>query len=154
VEHLYSIEVRGKLSIASRELKENETNANWRIGSIPFSHLNLRVDFDRKIIFGNYSSGIEEDGGRRTSNGWINTYSETEAFFYKSFELLLYLQQFIAELPQMMKPINGVVEIKDIPKNNNYQKEIIIKFGQELNFQDINQILNFDIQSFERRFDK
>lgn len=64
-EFLYSIEVKGKNNIPPRQLNEDESDVTWRIGSITLSQIQLSVSFDRKIISGNYYSGIDKLGGKK-----------------------------------------------------------------------------------------
>ena len=146
---LYSIEVKGKNNFPPRQLNEDESDATWRIGSIMLSQIQLSVSFDCKIISGNYYSGIKEFGGRRTSNGWESKYSEDRAFYYKAFELIYDIQKYIDDLPIRFKAINAVVQINDVLDNEQCQKEIIVKFKEQITLERISEILELDIRGIE-----
>lgn len=146
---LYSIEVKGKNNIPPRLLNEEESDVTWRIGSIMFSQMQFSVSFDRKIIYGNYSSGIEEFGGRRTSNGWESKFSEDRVFYYKTFELIYDVQKYIDDLPLRFEAINAVVQINDVLDDEHCQKKIIVKFKEQITLKRICEILEFDIQGTE-----
>lgn len=148
-EFLYSIEVKGKNNIPPRQLNEDESDVTWRIGSITLSQIQLSVSFDRKIISGNYYSGIDEFGGRRTSNGWESKYSEDRAFYYKTFELIYDIQKYIDDLPIRVEAINAVVQINDVLDNELCQKEIIVKFKEQITLERISEILELDIRGIE-----
>lgn len=154
IEHLYSIEVKGKNNILPIQLNEDESDVTWRIGCIMFSQMQLSVSFDGKIIYGNYFSGIEELGGRRTSNGWENEFCEDRAFYYKTFELIYDIQKYIDDLPIRFEVINAVVQINDVFDNELCQKEIIIKFKEQISLKKISEILELDIQGIEYSYYK
>ena len=144
IEYLYSIEVKGKNNIPPRQLDEYAKDVTWRIGYVMFSQIQLCVSFDRKIIYGNYSSGIEQFGGRRTSNGWEDKFSEDSAFYYKTFELIYDVQKYIDDLPIRLEVVNAVVQINDVLDNELCQKEIILKFKEQITLKRISEILEFD----------
>lgn len=148
-EFLYSIEVKGKNNIPPIQLDEYESDVTWRIGYITLSQIQLSVSFDRKIISGNYYSGIDEFGGRRTSNGWESKYSEDRAFYYKTFELIYDIQKYIDDLPIRVEAINAVVQINDVLDNELCQKEIIVKFKEQITLKRISEILELDIRGIE-----
>lgn len=143
-EFLYSIEVKGKNNIPPIQLNEDESDLTWRIGSITLSQIQLSVSFDGKIIYGNYSSCIEQFGGRRTSNGWEDKFSEDSAFYYKTFELIYDVQKYIDDLPIRLEVVNAVVQINDVLDNELCQKEIILKFNEQITLKRISEILEFD----------
>ena len=148
-EFLYSIEVKGRNNIPSIQLNEDESDVTWRIGSIILSQIQLSVSFDRKIIYGNYCSGIKQFGGRRTSNGWESKYSEDRAFYYKTFELIYDIQKYIDDLPIRFETINAVVQINNVIDNELCQKEITVKFKEQITLKRISEILEFDIRGTE-----
>ncbi len=77
---LYSIETRGKTVIPPEKFTE-QWESRWTPDSVLFASLRLTVDYDRKIIYGNYWDDGEIPGGRRTSNGWEDKYRFRKAFF-------------------------------------------------------------------------
>lgn len=88
-------------------------------------------------------------GGRRTSNGWESKYSEDRAFYYKTFELIYDIQKYIDDLPIRVEAINAVVQINDVLDNELCQKEIIVKFKEQITLERISEILELDIRGIE-----
>jgi hypothetical protein len=149
IEQLYSIEVKGKNDMPPIQLGEDETDATWRVGSIMFSQIQFSVSFDRKIISGYYSSGIQEFGGRRTSNGWENHYCETQAFYYKAFELIHDIQKYIDDLPKRLEGTNAIVQVSGVIDNEACQKRITIGFNDSMSLKSISEKLDLSLQGKE-----
>lgn len=140
---LYSIETKGNIVIPSRRFT-NYGESSWFPTDILFSQMILKIDFDKKIIYGNYSDVEELPGGRRTSNGWENEYLNRGVTYYKTFELIFDIHKFIENLPNCLGAINGFVQIKDTFNKAPYQKDIIINYKEPLTFKQINEVLQFE----------
>ena len=144
---LYSIETKGNIVIPSRRFT-NYGESSWFPTDILFSRMILKIDFDKKIISGNYSDE-EEVEGRRTSNGWEKGFLNRSATYYKTFELIFDIHKYIEKLPDCLKAINGIVQTKDTFNKTSYQKEIIINYKEPLTFKQINEVLKFEIVGSE-----
>ena len=146
-ELLYSIETKGNIAIPSRRFT-NYGESSWFPTEILFSQMILKIDFDKKIISGNYSDE-EEVEGRRTSNGWEKGYLNRSATYYITFELIFDIHKFIENLPNCLGAINGFVQIKDTFNKAPYQKDIIINYKEPLTFKQINEVLKFEVVGSE-----
>ena len=147
-ELLYSVEAKGKIDIPLRRFTEYRETA-WCPNEISFSQMILTIDFDKMIIYGNYSDVEELPGGRRTSNGWENKYLNRGVTYYKTFELIFDIHKFIENLPNCLGAINGFVQIKDTFNKAPYQKDIIINYKEPLTFKQINEVLQFETDGSE-----
>lgn len=147
-ELLYSIEAKGYVDMPSRRFTHYGERL-WSLNEISFSQMILKVDFEKKIVYGNYSNVEELDGGRRTSNGWENKYLNRNATYYKTFELIFDIHKFIENLPDRLRVINGIVQIKDTFNKASYQKDIIINYKEPLIFKQVNDVLQFETDGSE-----
>ncbi len=151
IDLLYSIEGIRKISIPKPKFTEFGEHY-WAPCDILFSQLHLKIDYNKRIIEGNYSEDEELCGGRRTSNGWEDKYRYRSAYFYKTFELKHILREFISHLPKCLSSIKGKIqdcENDKIFNNDYYQKSIIIVFEEPLKFSQINDVLQFDVNGSE-----
>ena len=149
IDLLYSIEGKRKISIPAPKFTEYGEHY-WTPCDISFTHLQLKIDYDKRIIDGNYSDE-ELSGGRRTSNGWEDKYRYRSAYFYRAFELKYSLCEFINHLPECLATIKGEIQDCDnkIFNNDYHQMAITIKFEKPLKFGQINDVLQFDVNGSE-----
>ncbi len=145
---LYSIETRGKTVIPPEKFTE-QWESRWTPDSVLFASLRLTVDYDRKIIYGNYWDDGEIPGGRRTSNGWEDKYRSCKALFYKSFDLILSLEEYIGRLPDSLAAIGGMVRRGGQDDGLSLSRSLTVEFEKELPFAKINEILQFDVSGSE-----
>ena len=145
---LYSIETRGKTVIPPEKFTE-QWESRWTPDSVLFASLRLTVDYDRKIIYGNYWDDGEIPGGRRTSNGWEDKYRFRKAFFYKSFDLIFSLEEYIGRLPDSLAAIGGMVWRGGQDDGLSLSRSLTVEFEKELPFAKINEILQFDVSGSE-----
>lgn len=148
---LYSIEEKRKISIPMPKFTEFGEHY-WTPCDILFSHLQLKIDYDKRIIDGNYSDDEELCGGRRTSNGWEDKYRHRSAYFYKAFESKYGLSEFINHLPKYLAIIKGKIqdcEDNKIFNNDYHQMSITIEFEKPLKFSQIDDVLQFDVNGSE-----
>ena len=111
------------------------------------------MDYDRKIIYGEYWD--DEDmfpGGRRTSNGWEDKYRSCKAFFYKSFDLILSLEEYIGQLTESLAAIGGTVRLGGQDDGQSLSRPLVVEFEKELPFAKINEILQFDVSGSEYEY--
>lgn len=151
VDLLYSIEGIRKISIPAPQFTEFGEH-HWTPNELSFSHLQLKIDYDKRIIDGNYSDDEELCGGRRTSNGWEDKYRYRSAYFYKAFELKYSLREFISHLPKCLAAIKGKIQDCENNKmfdNDYHQMSITIAFEKPLKFSQINDVLQFDVNGSE-----
>lgn len=143
---LYSVEVKGETEIRIIDLPPkrftHKDECSWSLNDSLFSQINLTINYDSKRIFGNY---IHEKlfGGRRNSNGWINQYLVKRAYYWKNFELIFDINRFIDELYKSLKAIDGTATIYKSYKNT--ESTIEITFNKSISFEQINEILQFDV---------
>lgn len=145
---LYSIETRGKTVIPPEKFTE-QWESRWTPDSVLFASLRLTVDYDRKIIYGNYWDDGEIPGGRRTSNGWEDKYRSCKALFYKSFDLIFSLEEYIGRLPDSLAAIGGMVRRGGQDDGLSLSRSLTVEFEKELPFAKINEILQFDVSGSE-----
>lgn len=145
---LYLIETRGKTVIPPEEFTE-QGESRWTPDSVLFALLRLTVDYDRKIIYGNYWDDGEIPGGRRTSNGWEDKYRSCKAFFYKSFDLILSLEEYIGQLTESLAAIGGRILYEWQDDGFRLSRSLTVEFEKELSFAKINEILQFDVSGSE-----
>lgn len=145
---LYLIETRGKTVIPPEEFTE-QGESRWTPDSVLFALLRLTVDYDRKIIYGNYWDDGDIPGGRRTSNGWEDKYRSCKAFFYKAFDLIFSLEEYIARLPESLAAIGGRVLCDGQNDGFRLSGSLTVEFEKELPFAKINEILQFDVSGSE-----
>lgn len=126
----------------SKRRFSHEGERSWNLNDISLTQIKLTVDFDFRRIYGEY---LKEElfGGRRNSNGWINRYLVKRALYWKKFELIFDIQKFIDDLPELIKIINGSIQIYNNYKNT--EKTIEIIFKEDLNFEQINKVLQFKV---------
>ena len=148
---LYSIETRGKTVIPPEKFTE-QWESRWTPDSVLFASLRLTVDYDRKIIYGNYWDDGEIPGGRRTSNGWEDKYRSCKALFYKSFDLILSLEEYIGRLPDSLAAIGGMVRRGGQDDGLSLSRSLTVEFEKELPFAKINEILQFDVSGSEYHY--
>lgn len=148
---LYSIETRGKTVIPPEKFTE-QWESRWTPDSVLFASLRLTVDYDRKIIYGNYWDDGEIPGGRRTSNGWEDKYRFRKAFFYKSFDLIFSLEEYIGRLPDSLAAIGGTVRLGGQDDGFRLSRSLTVEFEKELPFAKINEILQFDVSGSEYHY--
>lgn len=143
---LYSVEVKGETEIRIIDLPPNlfihEGERPWSLNDILFSQIHLTIDYDSKKIFGNY---IQEElfGGRRNSNGWINRYLVKRAYYWKNFELIFDIHRFVDELSKSLEAIDGTATIYKNYKNT--ESTIEVTFNKSITFEQINEILQFNV---------
>lgn len=146
IDILYSVEVKGEIEKREIDLPtkqfSHEGERSWNLNDISLTQIKLTVDFDFRRIYGEY---LKEElfGGRRNSNGWINRYLVKRALYWKKFELIFDIQKFIDDLPELIKIINGSIQIYNNYKNT--EKTIEIIFKEDLNFEQINKVLQFNV---------
>ena len=70
-------------------------------------------------------------------------------FLHKTFELIYDIQKYIDDLPIRVEAINAVVQINDVLDNELCQKEIIVKFKEQITLERICEILELDIRGIE-----
>ena len=145
---LYSIETRGKTVIPPEKFTE-QWESRWTPDRVLFASLRLTVDYDRKIIYGNYWDDGEIPGGRRTSNGWEDKYRSCKAFFYKSFDLILSLEEYIGQLTESLAAIGGRILYEWQDDGLSLSRSLTVEFEKELPFARINEILQFDVSGSE-----
>lgn len=146
---LYSVETLDKIVIPPEKFTE-QGESRWMPDSVLFASLRLTVDYDRKIIYGEYWD--DEDmfpGGRRTSNGWEDKYCFRKAFFYKSFDLIFSLEEYIGRLPDSLAAIGGMVRRGGQDDGLSLSRSLTVEFEKELPFAKINEILQFDVSGSE-----
>lgn len=146
---LYSVETLDKIVIPPEKFTE-QGESRWMPDSVLFASLRLTVDYDRKIIYGEYWD--DEDmfhGGRRTSNGWEDKYRSCKALFYKSFDLILSLEEYIGRLPDSLAAIGGMVRRGGQDDGLSLSCSLTVEFEKELPFAKINEILQFDVSGSE-----
>lgn len=146
---LYSVETLDKIVIPPEKFTE-QGESRWMPDSVLFASLRLTVDYDRKIIYGEYWD--DEDmfpGGRRTSNGWEDKYRFRKAFFYKSFDLIFSLEEYIGRLPDSLAAIGGMVRRGGQDDGLSLSRSLTVEFEKELPFAKINEILQFDVSGSE-----
>ena len=143
---LYSVEVKGKFEEREIDLPPKrfsyDDERSWSLNDILFPQIHLTIDYDSKRIHGEYLNE-EVDDGKRTSNGWIKRYRVKRASYWKEFESIFKIQQFINDLPQLLEIINGSLQIHDRYKNS--EKTIQITFKEALCFEQINKVLQFNM---------
>lgn len=148
---LHSIEGIRKVSMPTPKFTEYGEHY-WTPSDILFSNLQLKIDYDKRIIDGHYSEDKELCGGRRTSNGWEDKYLYRSAHFYRAFELKYILRDFISHLPECLATIKGKIqdcENNNIFNNDYHQMSITIAFEKPLKFSQINDVLKFDVSGSE-----
>ena len=148
IDKLYSVEVRGGISVPTKKFTEFGESF-WTPDNIYFSYLDLRINYSIKIIEGGYSDCQELSGGRRTSNGWEDKYHQYNACFYKAFDFILSIKNYIDHLPDILAPINGYIQYKD---ESCFPKYLTIAFEKELTFKQINEIMKFSVSGSEYIF--
>ena len=148
---LYSIETRGKTVIPPEKFTE-QWESRWTPDRVLFASLRLTVDYDRKIIYGNYWDDGEIPGGRRTSNGWEDKYRSCKALFYKSFDLIFSLEEYIGRLPDSLAAIGGMVRRGGQDDGLSLSRSLTVEFEKELPFAKINEILQFDVSGSEYHY--
>ena len=143
---LYSVEVKGEIGIRIIDLPPkrftHEGERSWNLNDISFSQIYLTIDYDSKKIFGNY---IHEElfGGRKNSNGWINQYLVKRAYYWKNFELIFDIHQFVDKLFKSLEAIDGTATIYKNYKN--IESTIEITFNKSITFERINEVLQFNV---------
>lgn len=148
---LYSVETLDKIVIPPEKFTE-QWESRWTPDRVLFASLRLTVDYDRKIIYGNYWDDGEIPGGRRTSNGWEDKYRSCKAFFYKSFDLILSLEEYIGQLTESLAAIGGRILYEWQDDGFRLSRSLTVEFEKELPFAKINEILQFDVSGSEYHY--
>lgn len=148
IDMLHSVEVRGGTSVSLEKFTEYGESF-WTPDNIYFSYLNLKIDYSKKVIEGSYSDCQGLPGGRRTSNGWEDKYHQYNACFYKLFDFIYSLKNYIDHLPDILAPINGYIKHKDV---SYFPEYLTIAFDKELTFKQINEVMKCNVSGSEYIF--
>ena len=82
-------------------------------------------------------------------NGWEDKYHQYNACFYKLFDFIYSLKNYIDHLPDILAPINGYIKHKDV---SYFPEYLTIAFDKELTFKQINEVMKCNVSGSEYIF--
>lgn len=151
---MYSIEVQREMSIPFQKWLCGTDEGTWVPTFEEFNEITFEIDYDKRVIWGEYSCDNYTGHYRRTSNGWEEKWLGKYAIFYKSFDLISNLIKDIALMDERLTSMGTILlystdgvdyTIMDAPL---YPKQLKIKFNAPTKFTEINKIINFVVKGY------
>lgn len=128
-------------------------DAKWMdVNKIKINDIKLRIDYESKIIFGEYYKTGKAGCGRRTSNGWESCIFHKVVKFHRSFELMFEIDKFLESLPRQLQSVEGnleEVEKSTVSRDGDFEKYIRLSFAKPIGLGYLIRLIDFYGTSYE-----